>query len=89
MKLLISNRIIYVVFLFFMQTNLIYAMEENAQIKTLFEAADVNATFILYDLQKDTIVGYDKVRSEKGISLHRLSKLLILSLAWQQVPLKR
>lgn len=58
MKLLISNRIIYVVFLFFMQTNLIYAMEENAQIKTLFEAADVNATFIL-------IVGYDKVRSEK------------------------
>lgn len=45
MKPLISNRIIYVVFLFFMQTNLIYAMEENAQIKTLFEAADVNATF--------------------------------------------
>ncbi len=65
MKPLISNRIIYAVFLFFMQTDLIYAMEENAQIKTLFEAADVNATFILYDLQKDTIVGYDKVRSEK------------------------
>ena len=60
-----KKRILYVIFLFFMQTNLIHAMEENAQIKTLFEAADVNATFILYDLQKDTIVGYDKVRSEK------------------------
>ena len=60
-----KKRILYVIFLFFMQTNLIHAMEENAQIKTLFEAADVNATFILYDLQKDTIVGYNQTRSEK------------------------
>jgi len=65
MKPLIRKRILYGVFLFFMQMNLICAMEENAQIKTLFEATNVNATFILYDLQKDTLVGYDKARSEK------------------------
>lgn len=65
MKPWISKHIIYGVFLFIMQTNFIYAMEENTQIKTLFKAADVNATFILYDLQTDAIVGYDKVRAEK------------------------
>lgn len=42
-----------------------YAMEENATIRSLFKRSNVNGTFILYNLQDNTIVGYNKVRSEK------------------------
>lgn len=57
--------LLHVFLLFFLETNMIYSMEENSNIGSLFEKKDVNGTFILYDLQKNTFVGYNKERSEK------------------------
>lgn len=60
--------LIHVFLLFFLETNVVHAMEENTNIRSLFEKEDVNGTFILYDLQNDTFVGYNKERSEKRYS---------------------
>ena len=64
MNQLFCKRMIYL-FLWFVGMNFTYAMEENPDIKSLFEKADVNGTFVLYDVQKATFVGHNKIRAEK------------------------
>ena len=46
-------------------TTTLFANELNQKIEEVFSKADTNATFVLYDMQKDKLIGYNQERAEK------------------------
>ncbi len=64
MKPVIYSRIFSLMFIIFITTS-IYAIEESKEIEKVLNKANVNVAFVVYDMQKDKIIGYNQARAEK------------------------
>lgn len=51
--------------LFICVTTTLYAIEDKQEIENVLNKADVNATFVLYDMKNDEIIVYNQVRAQK------------------------
>ena len=51
----------YIIFI----TSTLHAIEKNQEIEKVFNKANVNVTFVLYDMQQDKFIAYNQERAKK------------------------
>ena len=64
MKPLVYIRIFYFIFIISTTTTL-FANELNQKIEEVFSKADTNATFVLYDMQKEKLIIHNQARAQR------------------------
>ena len=72
------HSLIFLFILIIFTTTTLFANELNQKIEEVLSKADTNATFVLYDMQKEKLIIHNQARAQKDIHLHQLLKLQIL-----------
>ena len=67
-KYIISRASLYIIAISLCLPTIAFAWEENQEINLLFKKAQIEGTFVLYDVSKNKLVGYNRVRAETRYS---------------------